>query len=436
MTENRVLGLFISFLLICIAGQFSILYALTGGLLLFGYYAYKKGFNLRTILKMYLDGLFTARNILFTFLLIGILTALWRASGTLAAIICFSSWLIRPSVFYLAVFLLNCLVSCLTGTSFGTAATMGCVCASIASAMNSSVLLTGGAVLSGVYFGDRCSPVSTSALLVADLTGTDVSGNIRNMLRTSTVPFLFACLLYLLAGVSVKSKTASTELITQIAEEFHVHPVMLLPAAAVLILPLFHVSAKRSILCSILTAVPVCLLFRHVSPGTLLQSAAAGYNCPAPELAGIMSGGGVVSMTRAAAIVSISSCFSGIFRNTDLLNSFRKRINSLSRRTNPYTAVLAVSLLTGAAACNQTLSIMLTRQLCRDEELTRETEALYLENSAVITAPLLPWSIASAVPLASIGAPAECIFFAFFLYLLPLWNLVRVFRQEGAAVRI
>ncbi len=79
---------------------------------------------------------------------------------------------------------------------------------------------------------------------------------------------------------------------------------------------------------------------------------------------------------------------------------------------------------------------MLTHQLCSDLKVPHEKEAIDLENSAVITAPLIPWSIASAVPLASIDAPAKCILFAFFLYLLPLWNLMTDLRRECSAVRI
>lgn len=55
-------------------------------------------------------------------------------------------------------FLLNCLVSFLTGTSFGTAATMGVICAAIGSSLGLNQLLVGGAVLSGVYFGDGAPP--------------------------------------------------------------------------------------------------------------------------------------------------------------------------------------------------------------------------------------------------------------------------------------
>ncbi len=70
---------------------------------------------------------------------------------------------------YKMTFLLYCGVSVLTGTSFGTAATMGAICMSMAAALCMDLRLVGGAVLSGVYFGDRCSLVSTSASLISEL---------------------------------------------------------------------------------------------------------------------------------------------------------------------------------------------------------------------------------------------------------------------------
>ena len=48
---------------------------------------------------------------------------------------------------------------------------------------------------------------------------------------------------------------------------------------------------------------------------------------------------------------------------------------------------------------------------------------LDLEDAVVVVAPLVPWSIAGGVPLASIAAPTASIFFACYLYLLPLWRL-------------
>ena len=190
--EWIALGLFCAALLICIVLDLSILYALAFGLLVFLLYGRRKGFSWCELFRMAFEGIRTVRNILITFFLIGIMTALWRAAGTIPVIVCYASGLIRPSVFLLMAFLLNCLVSVLTGTSFGTAATMGVICAAIGTSMGVSPLLTGGAVLSGAFFGDRCSPVSTSALLVAAVTKTDIYDNIRRMVKTAFVPFLLA----------------------------------------------------------------------------------------------------------------------------------------------------------------------------------------------------------------------------------------------------
>ena len=78
--------------------------------------------------------------------------------------------LISPAAFPLLAFLLCTAMSFLTGTSFGTAATVGTICMTMAAAMGLSPVLAAGTILSGSFFGDRCSPMSTSALLVSALT--------------------------------------------------------------------------------------------------------------------------------------------------------------------------------------------------------------------------------------------------------------------------
>ena len=103
-------------------------------------------------------------------------------------------------IFLLFTFLMNCLVSLLTGTAFGTAATMGVISMSLASALGLSPMWVGGAILAGVFFGDRCSPVSTSALLVATLTETNLYSNIRAMIKSANLPFIVSCLLYFVIG--------------------------------------------------------------------------------------------------------------------------------------------------------------------------------------------------------------------------------------------
>ena len=90
----------------------------------------------------------------------------------------------------------------------------------------------------------------------------------------------------------------------------------------------------------------------------------------------------------------------------------------------PYAATLGIAVLASMISCNQTLAIMLTHQLSRDLAASAEDHALDLEDSVVLVAGLVPWSIAGGVPLASMGAPIESMALAVFLYAVPLWRFL------------
>ena len=198
MLEAAVLLAFIGTLSVCVISGISTLWALTAGYMFFFAYGLKRGYGGMEIFKMSLSGVKTVKNILIIFVLIGMITALWRASGTIPTIICYSASLIRPSAFILITFLLNCMLSALTGTSFGTSATIGVICMAMGGTLGVDKTCVGGAILAGAFFGDRCSPVSTSANLVCELTGTDIFSNLRRMVKTSVVPFILSCLFYYL----------------------------------------------------------------------------------------------------------------------------------------------------------------------------------------------------------------------------------------------
>ena len=433
--EWLTLGLFCAALLVCILLGRSILYALAIGLLLFLLYGRYKGFAWRELLRVALEGVKTVRNILITFVLIGILTALWRAAGTIPVIVCYASGLIRPSVFLLMTFLLNCGVSVLTGTSFGTGATMGVICATMGAAIGVDPKLVGGAVLSGVYFGDRCSPVSTSALLVADLTGTNIFDNIRRMVSSALVPFLLSCGIYFLLGMKAARSGALPDLNDLFGRAFVLHPAALLPAAVILLLSALRVNVKLAMAASILSAAPLCVLLQHVQPQALLRLSVFGFQTADEAVAAMVNGGGIVSMIRVGGIVCLSASYSGIFRKTGLLDGAKRGVNTLSERTTPFAAMLCTSILAGMVACNQTLTVMLTNQLCAGQARAPADVANDLEDSAIVIAPLVPWSIAGAVPLAAAGAPTSAILLACYLYILPLWRLGRSFLARGREIK-
>ena len=421
--ELMVLSLFCGGLLACIVFELSILIALGAGLVMFLLYGTWKGFSWKELAGMALSGIIKVRNILIAFVLIGMLTALWRDAGTISVIVCYAARLIRPSVFLLMTFLLNSMVSVLTGTAFGTAATMGVICATMAAAMGIDPAMVGGAVLGGAYFGDRCSPVSTSALLVAELTETSIFDNIKSMVRSAAVPFLLTCGVYGVVGLIFSGAGEVPDLQAVFERELVLSWVALLPAVVILTLSLLKVNVKWAMAASIVTALPISLLVQGTAVSELPRLLFLGYQAVDPQAAAMLNGGGIASMVRVGFIIIISSSYSGIFQKTGLLDGAKRVVHQLAVRTTGYTATLLTSVVASVIACNQTLSIMLTHQLCRELQPEKSRMALTLEDTAVVVAPLVPWSIAGAVPLTTIGSPTTALLWTCFLYLLPLWQL-------------
>ena len=419
--ETITLILFALILTACLLLKLPTLYALFAGLILFCAYALKKGNSPKKIVSMLCTGVLTAKNILIVFVLIGMMTALWRACGTIPYIICHAAKLLRPEVILLVSFLLCCGISVLTGTSFGTSATIGVICMSMGISAGTSPLLLGGAILSGAFFGDRCSPFSTSALLVSELTKTSIFDNIKNMLRSAWLPFLITCILYGVLGFQFHSQAAQTDLTALFSREVTLHPAALLPAAVILILALMRIPVKYAMLASIITSLLVGSVIQHFTPGRLPALLLTGFDA---EAAAFLNGGGICSMIKVAAIVCISSSYAGIFQSTGLLDGLKAELVRLGAHITPFGAILLASVGTSMISCNQTLSIMLTDQLGRELEPDAGRMALNLENSAVVVAPLIPWSIAGAVPLSTVGAPMTSLFAAFFLYLVPVCHLL------------
>ncbi len=425
MTEIILLGIFSAALLACILSDGSILVALIFGLGIFSFYAAEIGHSPRKIFDMWIAGVKPIKSILITLVLIGIVTAYWRAAGVIPAVIFYTVDFFSPAIIFLMSFWLCGLISTLTGTAFGTAATMGTICAAIAESLDVSIWLTGGAILSGCYLGDRCSPMSTSALLVATLTGTDIFKNIVGMIKTSIVPLILASVLYLVAGKFFTADGAPIINAKEIfARSFEINFIVLIPAILIVVLSLFKLKVQLMMTASILACAAVAILIQGMEAVELIKIAVLGYYPSDKVLAEIMSGGGIISMANVVAIVCLSSCYAGIFQATGFLNRLQSLMISIGKKFSPFVSVLVASIITSMIACNQTLAIMLTHQLCKKVERRAEVFAIQIENSAVIISPMIPWSIASVIVLMPIAAPKISILAAWYLWLIPLCCLV------------
>ncbi|RSX53085.1 sodium:proton antiporter [Bifidobacterium goeldii] len=434
MLEATVGVLFCAALFISVGFGWSIVPALLFGLIVFLGYGLMRAVSLPIMLRRAVQSVAAAGTILMTFVLIGVLTSLWRASGTIAFIVAHSATAVHSATVLPLTFVLCAGMSILTGSSFASMATMGTICMSLGLAMGTGPMWLGGAILAGIYVGDRCSPVSTSALLVAQLTHTNLFDNISHMLRTGAIPFILSCLIYAIASVSgvavtagaSHSGTASTanDVIALFASSFQLHWTTLIPALLVILLALLRIDVRLTMLASIAASIVVCVGVQHMGWRDLLMLIVSGYHATNPRVGALLDGGGVLSMVNVAAIVCISAAYAGVFAETHMLARLQHAIGAFARRAGATTATVVTAACMAALACNQTLTIMLTHQLCAGLHDNDARHAIDLEDSAVVISPMIPWSIAGAVPLATVGAPTSSILVAVFLYVLPLTRVI------------
>ena len=416
-------------LIFCLLLKLSVVYALIIGYMIFVIYGLIKGHNLIVLIKKSFEGVLTVKNILLVFILIGMITALWRASGTIAYIVYMGSKLISPSILILLTFLLCSILSVLIGTSLGTAATMGVICASIGKAMGVNPYYIGGAVLSGIYFGDRCSPMSTSALLISELTKTNLYTNIKLMIKTSIIPFIVTCLFYLFLGFKSKVSNISVDVTEIFKQNYNLNIIVIIPAILIIILSILKINVKKTMLVSIVISFIIAMFIQRDSIVALINYCIFGYHHSSERLNLMMKGGGILSMVNVSLIVGISSSYSGIFKETKMLVSLKKHLKDFSKKTSSYFVIFLSSIISGAIACNQSLGTILTNELC-GELVEKQEMAIILENTVILLVGLIPWNIAMDVPLKTLDVGIMSGLFAFYLYFLPLWNLFLNFIKE------
>lgn len=145
----------ICIIMLAISAGISIGFALMIVWCVFAYALYRQGYAVNDLLRMSWQNAKTSVVIMQIFLLIGWLTAMWQASGTIPMIISIGIELLNPNYFIISSFLLTSIVSTLLGTSLGTVGTIGVVLITIAKAGDIPLDMVAGAIIAGAYVGDR-----------------------------------------------------------------------------------------------------------------------------------------------------------------------------------------------------------------------------------------------------------------------------------------
>ncbi len=414
-------------LMLCMLRGVGLYWAFLAVLALYFVLARRRGYSARELGKMAWSKIPSTMIVLRVILFIGLLTGLWRSGGTIAFFVSYGLQLIRPRLFLLVAFFLTVLLAYALGSSFGVAGTAGVILMTIARSGGVNEAVTAGVLLSAVYFGDRAAPTSSCASLVAALTETELYGNVRRMHKTAALPYALTLAFYIVLSLKNPIVTVDETLLSALDEAFVLSPWTLLPAALMLALPLLHVPIRRAMAVSALAALVLTVCVQGMSVGEALRVCLLGYEPADGLLAGVVSGGGLISMETPILMLPLASLFFGMLEGTGALTQVQTLLRRASNRLGRFPTLCLLSIACAMTLCNQAIVVMVSHQLISavyaGDGAQHNELAMDIANSGVTIAGLVPWCIACSVPLGMMGVGVEALPYACLLYLIPLCYL-------------
>ncbi|MRI31990.1 Na+/H+ antiporter NhaC [Endozoicomonas sp. OPT23] len=347
-------------------------------------------------------GIFEGTPAILILLSVGILTGTWVTGGIVPTIIYYGLNTISPSLFLPAAILICSLTSLATGTSWGAAGTAGIAMMGIGQGMGIPAPITAGAVLSGVYFGDKLSPLSDSVILAAGMSGVSVSTHIIRMLPISLSSYLFTLVLFTITGLSYSNNVdlQQVEAISSaIASHFHITWISLIPPFVVIGLlsrskPAFPVITLGAFLGPLWAVV-----FQDVNLVDALRSAWEPIHVSTHIniLDQLLNGGGMFNMLSSLAVIVLGLGFGSLLEAIGVITVIAEK---MSRLIKGETSLTSYTIFTGFMA-NLLGSAMYVSLIMTPKLLTKTYDRLNADRhllsrnsefGGTLTSAMVPWS--------------------------------------------
>ncbi|MGL5593083.1 MAG: Na+/H+ antiporter NhaC family protein [Cetobacterium sp.] len=389
-------------------------------------FSIKKFKTLKNTLDIAIAGTKKSYLLVFIFVLLGALSASWFISGTIPALIYYGIKIINPNYFYVFSFLITSLFSFLIGSSFGTVGTIGLVMVSLARGIGLDIYIVAGSIISGAYFGDRGSPMSSSANFVAILTETEIYSNVKGMFKASILPYLITLSLYFYLGKNIEPKFIENNILTLLNQNFYLDFLVFIPMIYLVIMFLLKKNIRHTILVSIFLSLIIGWFLQNYEDRNFIKILIYGFRLPIEnELYNVIRGGGIFSMGTAMVMALLSCGLVNIVDKLGVLKLISEKIGFIKSEWKIYLYTIVVAILTAAISCSQSTSILLTSQIMKKiykkNGFTKELLALDIENSSVVLSSLIPWNIAITVPALMLDISAvKIIPYSLYLFILPL----------------
>ena len=245
--------------------------------------AVKNGYTWDDIMNSIVNKLSKTMPAILILIIVGLLIGSWMIGGTIPMMIYYGLKIISPKFIIITSFLVTAFVSICTGTSWGSAGTVGVALMGVAAGIGAPLPVVAGAVVSGAYFGDKMSPLSDTTNLAPIAAGTTLYEHIGHMVWTTGPAFILASIVYTLIGFNISSGNAVTpEKVTIILDTlnsiFNWNLLVLLPPVIVLFGSIKKKPTIPVMLISSAIALFNAVVFQHFTLQQAFEATIDGFN--------------------------------------------------------------------------------------------------------------------------------------------------------------
>lgn len=393
-----------------------------------------KGLSFSEMEKSMISGASSGLGAVYLFFFIGMLISSWMASGTIPTLMYYGLEAFTGFPIYFAAFVVTAIVGVCIGSAFTTAASIGVAFLGMATAMDASLAMTAGAIVSGAFLGDKMSPLSDTTNLASGTVGVPLFEHIKNMMWTTVPGFIISAIIFFIFSPASGEKTEEVALFLQALQEHsYIGLLALLPFVVVAVLAIRKVSAIVTLSAGIVTAVIIAFLgdsgLTMTGMANILFSGFV-MESNVEMLNSVLSRGGIESMMYSVSLVLLSLGMGGMLFMLGIIPSLLSAIEHML--TNAFRLIVATAFT--AIGINffvgeQYLSILITGKTFegkyRELGYSRKMLSRALEDSGTVINPLVPWGVSGVFLAGVLGVPTiEYAPFAFFCLLCPVLTIL------------
>ena len=413
------------------------------------------GTKLNILEDMILTGFRKTAQCCMIFIAVGMVVGAWIISGIVPSIIYYGLMIFTPSSFLALGFIVCCVVSFFTGSSYAALGTMGIAFMAIGYGMDINPALVAGMSVSGAVFGDKMSPFSDTTNMAPAAAGTDIYKHIKSMLWTVIPAFVVSLVLYFVLGL--RYNTTSPEalqdlqaIMAALKDSFTISPLLLLVPILTIVLVIKKVPATIALLVGALMGVIVALIvqpqFTYVQVLTALASGFSG-EFEVAAVAKLLNRGGISSMTSTIIYTIFAIELGEIMYQLGVLTVMLDKIRDrLEKPANLIITTLLSCLATVMLTTSQYMAILLPGEVFQDSykkaKVAPQILSRTLEDGGTLFAFLVPWSAAAIYSSGVLGiSTIEYLPFAFLPLICPVTAVVcaitgiGVFDIDGKSLR-